>query len=152
MYNFIKGDIFEVGANILVNPVNCVGVMGKGLALQFKQKYPQMYVEYRNICNRNMLSIGKMHIWENNDITIINFPTKIHWRDKSKYEYISRGLDFLCNLFIGEQNIIKDDDIIAIPPLGCGLGGLDWNKVKTIIEDKLQPFKDLKAKILILEP
>lgn len=141
-------DIFESKAKVLVNPVNCVGVMGKGLALQFKQRFPQNYKEYRKFCDRDEFKVGNLIIFgpENNKI-IINFPTKVHWRDSSRYEYIELGLQKLVTYDGFKRYDIKS---IAIPPLGCGLGGLDWNKVKPMI---IEAFKDLPdIEVILYEP
>lgn len=125
-----SGDIFVTNADILVNPVNCVGVMGAGLALQFKNRFPDNYRVYRNWCQSGDATIGKLCFYKtNNNQIIINFPTKDHWRYKSKYEYIEKGLitlqKYVNNIYVKS---------IAIPPLGCGLGGLEWDKVVKLIE------------------
>ena len=104
---------------ILVNPVNCVGVMGAGLAKKFKLMFPENYIFYRK--NYRSLKPGKLLIYRG-EKTIINFPTKTHWREKSKIEYITTGL--------AEVEKLETDEFIFIPALGCGLGGLSWDKVR----------------------
>ncbi len=130
---YTSGDIFESDMQVLVNPVNTVGVMGKGLAKQFKIKYPKMFVDYKQACDEEAFTIGQLHLYHTDTKWILNFPTKTHWRAKSKLEYIEAGLQ----QFIG---IYKDKDIksIAFPMLGCGLGGLDWvNQVRPLMEQYL---------------
>ena len=147
MIEFVKGNIFSSNVEALVNPINCVGVMGKGLALQFKNKYYNMFIEYQLLCKNDKIKIGKMYVYDtgflDNPKYIINFPTKIHWKNSSEYKYIRRGMDDLVN-------VIKDKNIksIAIPKLGCGLGDLDWNIVRGTICGKLQPLlNDVEIKI-----
>lgn len=113
----------------LVNPVNTVGIMGKGLALIFKNKYPEMFAEYKIQCYNSALDIGKLFIWEGEKKQIICFPTKKNWRDPSRLEYIESGLDELVRTYKGLT--------IAFPMLGCGLGGLDWVDVKPLMEKYL---------------
>mgnify|MGYP000880146280 FL=1 len=145
MIEYKNGDILKEDAEAIVNTINCVGVMGKGLALQFKNKYPENFIQYKQACKEYKVQIGKMFIYHTeqfiNPKYIINFPTKKDWRSNSKIEYIENGLDDLIK-------VIKELDIksIAIPPLGCGLGGLDWTIVKQIIETKLSK---LECKIII---
>ena len=146
MIIYKAGDIFKEKTEAIVNPVNCVGVMGKGLALQFKIKYPGNFKRYQRACELNKMQPGKMLVTENYDTKrtlIINFPTKRHWRDSSKIEDIQTGL-------IDLTKIIKSLNIksIAIPPIGCGLGGLDWNKVRDLIDHELS---HLNVKIIVLD-
>lgn len=131
------GNIFDTKVEALVNPVNTVGVMGKGLALEFKKRFPINYSYYRFDCDNNRMEIGKMLIYSGSDLVaplkyIINFPTKNHWRNNSKVEYINSGLTDLVKMINFTE--IKS---IAIPPLGCGNGGLDWLVVKPLIESYL---------------
>ena len=125
-----KGNIFNSSCEFLVNPVNCVGVMGKGLALEFKNKYPLNFQKYKAFCDNASFHIGKLLIVYENNKFIVNFPTKKHWRNKSDLEFIKIGLEEL-------KVAIKDFNIksIALPKLGCGLGGLDWNEVFVLIKD-----------------
>ncbi len=122
--------IFDSQAQALVNPVNCVGVMGRGLAKDFAIRYPDMLASYIAKCAAGFKP-GELHVWQSQSLTIINFPTKIHWRDPSKIEYIVQGLDSLLDL-CQKWNFQS----IAIPALGCGLGQLHWPAVKTLILDR----------------
>jgi len=149
MLKFVTGNFFDFDADIRINTVNCVGVMGAGAALQFKNKFPDMYKDYYQACSRNNVKIGNGHVWEQEDmfksITIINFPTKKHWRNPSKYEYIEKGLEWLHNILIAK----RDSSVVTLPALGCGHGGLDWNNVKELI---VQYLNDLPCTILVFEP
>ena len=148
MMEFVTGNMFDAEVEALVNTVNTVGVMGKGIALQFKQTFPENYRLYRAACQRGEVTTGKMFVvYESNVLggrIIVNFPTKEHWRSPSRYEYIETGL-------VDLRRVIEERDIrsIAIPPLGCGNGGLDWSRVKTIIE---QALGDLDARIVVFTP
>ncbi len=149
MIKYITGNILESNAEALVNTVNTVGVMGKGIALQFKKAYPNNYKAYSEACKRNEIETGKLFVVKDSNFSsgekyIINFPTKKDWRNPSEYSYISTGLDDLI-LVLKEYKIQS----IAIPPLGAGNGGLDWEKVKKIIEQKLG---DIEAEIIVYEP
>lgn len=127
------GDIFGSSMKTLVNTVNCVGVMGKGVALEFKKRYPDMFREYEARCKDKEVRPGKPYLY--NDLTgisILLFPTKDHWRSPSKLEYIVQGLDWFVNHY--EELRI---DSIAFPPLGCGNGGLKWEDVGPIMYQKL---------------
>ncbi|EKQ3401493.1 macro domain-containing protein, partial [Escherichia coli] len=149
MIRFVDGDFFDYAADIRINTVNCVGVMGAGVAFAFKNKFPEMYDEYVLLCKKGDISPGKPAVWKNadaygNDIEIINFPTKDHWKNKSKYEYIEKGLVWLSNYL--EH---KNGKIITLPALGCGHGGLDWEIVKKMIQDSLS---NNKNEILVFSP
>jgi O-acetyl-ADP-ribose deacetylase (regulator of RNase III) len=128
-----SGDILESPAEALVNTVNCVGVMGRGIALQFKNRYPENYKEYAQACKLNEVRPGTMFVTNTNQFQgpryIINFPTKRHWRGKSRLEDIDAGLADLVRV-VADLKITS----IAIPPLGCGLGGLSWPLVKARIQ------------------
>ena len=129
MIKIIKnGNIFLSPSIAIVNPVNTVGVMGKGLALEFKNRFPKNFNYYQNQCLLGKFNIGNIITVRENDKIIINFPTKKHWKDKSKYEYIEQGLEKL--ILVVEKMNLKS---IAFPKIGCGLGGLDWNIVKNMI-------------------
>ncbi len=145
MIKFTSGDMFETNAEIRINTVNCVGVMGAGVALAFKNKYPEMFKEYQKDCKNKKVQPGKMYIWKNliGD-WIINFPTKTHWRKPSRYEDIETGLVSLRKYLIDKGPVS-----VTLPALGCGHGGLDWNRVKGMIEKYLG---DLDAKIDVFEP
>ena len=146
MITYITGDIFKQEVEALVNPVNCVGVMGKGLALQFKEKFFDNYCLYKKACERDKVAIGSMFVTQTYYLTppyfIINFPTKKHWRALSKLEYIEEGLYDLVKAI--DYYSIKS---IAIPPLGCGLGGLNWEDVKALI-DKILVTVDCEITVL----
>lgn len=132
----LKGDLLRDDAEALVNTVNCVGVMGKGLALSFERCFPEMFQLYRMASLNNEVRIGRMHLWRNpigQPRLVINFPTKMHWRNPSQLEWIAAGLFDLTGVIRAEQ--LKS---IAIPPLGCGLGGLQWPTVRRLIHDVLQ--------------
>lgn len=149
MIEFVTGDFFDYKADIRINTVNCVGVMGAGVALEFKNRYPDMFKEYVNVCKNNDIYPGQPHIWEEYDLfstcTIINLPTKIHWRNPSEYEYIEKNLIWLRNFLIE-----KDEElVVTLPALGCGHGGLNWSIVKSMICNYLN---DIKAKVLVFEP
>lgn len=149
MINFLTGDLLRANAEALVNTVNTVGVMGKGIALQFKEAFPYNNKVYVQACKNKELEPGKLlAVWDTNLLygkkLIINFPTKIHWRQPSQYEYIAQGLQALKELIL-KENIRS----IAIPPLGAGNGGLDWEKVKPMITQALQ---DMPVDVQIYEP
>ncbi|MEM1165517.1 MAG: macro domain-containing protein [Planctomycetota bacterium] len=129
-----KGNLLHADADALVNTVNCVGVMGKGIALQFKQAFPDMNKVYEKACKRGEIVPGRVHVWETGSLTgpqyIINFPTKREWYTKSRYADIESGLESL----VGEIRRMHIESI-AVPPLGCGNGGLAWSKVRPMIEE-----------------
>ncbi|MBE0492610.1 MAG: macro domain-containing protein [Sulfurospirillum sp.] len=149
MIEYKIGDILKQDVEAIVNTVNCVGVMGRGLAQQFKNKYPQNFKEYTTACKKEEVLPGKMFVHHTGQLTnpkyIINFPTKRHWKGKSKLEDIESGLDDLLQVI--QKLHIKS---IAIPPLGSGLGGLDWRVVKEKITQKLADVQDVQ--ISIFEP
>ena len=144
MIQFVVDDILESNAFCLVNTVNCEGRMGKGIAWQFKQKYPENEKYYISACQNGEMKIGKVLLFNEKNKLIANFPTKDKWREKSEYIFIEKGLDDLKEKIL--SNRIAS---IAIPPLGCGNGGLLWDKVKTIIWEKLD---NLYSEITIYEP
>lgn len=132
MINYISGDIFKDAAESIVNPVNCLGVMGKGLALAFKNKYPENYKVYRSFCDKKMLHPGEIFTHftgHNQPKAIYNLATKGDWRENSKLSWINSGLE---NLIV----CLKQDSInsVALPAIGCGLGGLQWKIVKNSID------------------
>ncbi|MDI9313282.1 MAG: macro domain-containing protein [Hydrotalea sp.] len=144
-----KGKIEDADAEALVNSVNCVGVMGRGVALAFKEKYSNNFKEYEKACQDGLVQTGKMFVYSTKNIFnpkyIINFPTKVHWRGKSKIEYIEDGLQDLINA-VKKYKIQS----IAIPPLGCGLGGLNWQEVSILIKNSFQDLPDVK--VFLYEP
>lgn len=133
MLTYIQGDIFSSPAQVLVNTVNTVGVMGKGIALEYKKRYPEMFNQYKVQCDNHKLLIGKLMLWYGPDHWILQFPTKEHWRNPSKMEYIEKGLMAFVNKY-ADYNISS----IAFPKLGCGNGELDWTKVKPLMEKYLK--------------
>lgn len=135
---YTKGDIFESQCQSIINTVNCEGKMGKGLAYQFKKKFPEMEQDYVKVCLDGELYPGKLHIYQEKNFLIINFPTKKKWREKSKIEYIIIGLRKLK-----EEIIKRGINSVAIPPLGAGNGGLNWNEVKTEINRELLDIEDV---------
>lgn len=136
MIRYTQGDILTAEAEALVNTVNCVGVMGRGIALQFKQAFPPNFKAYAAACKRGEVQPGRMLVFDTGQLTtprfIINFPTKRHWRGKSRIEDIEAGLAALV-----EEVRTRNIRSIAIPPLGSGLGGLDWDDVRPRIERAL---------------
>ena len=133
LIKYETGDMFASGAECLINTVNCEGYMGKGIAYQFKMKFPENNKSYVKACRNGSLRPGTLHVFVEDGITIINFPTKDRWREKSKLSYIETGLDEFLRVLPDLQ--VKS---IAIPPLGCGNGGLQWPVVKRLIEEKLE--------------
>lgn len=149
MIEFTHGDILQSDAEALVNTVNCVGVMGRGIALQFKNRFPGNFQAYAAACSSELVQPGRMFVYETRSLTnpkfIINFPTKRHWKGKSRIEDIEAGLTALANE-------IRDRGIksIAIPPLGAGLGGLSWNDVRPRIIEAMKAVTDVR--VLVFEP
>lgn len=134
MIEYIEGNIFNSPAQVIVNTVNTVGVMGKGLALSFKKRYPQMFEVYKRACEKHQLTIGKLMLFYAPDHWILMFPTKENWRNPSKFEYLEAGLKKFVNTY-AEKGITS----IAFPKLGCGNGELSWNDVRPIMEKYLKP-------------
>lgn len=133
MITYVQGSLFSSPADVLVNTVNLVGVMGKGIAKEFKRIYPEMFREYRIVCERGELQIGTMHYWHGRNKSILNFPTKRHWRSRSQVEDIRKGLTTFAQTY--DQLAVKS---IAFPQLGCGNGELDWNsEVRPVMEEIL---------------
>ncbi len=136
-------DYFNLDVQTLVNPVNCLGVMGAGLALQFKRRYPAMYDQYRQDCLNGLYEPGKLMLWKESDVhynQVINFPTKKQWQAPSKLEYIEAGLvDFV--------NRYKDFEIVSVafPRLGCGFGGLKWDDVQPLMYKYLDQLIDIQV-------
>jgi len=148
MIKFTVGNLLDSDAEALVNTVNTVGVMGKGIALMFKERFPENYRLYAAACKAKEVTTGKVFVTEVNDLNglkwIINFPTKQHWRSPSQLIWVKEGLTDLKN-FILTHNVRS----IAIPPLGAGNGGLSWNEVKPLIESELG---SLNVEIVVFEP
>ena len=149
MIEYKSGDILTERTEALVNTVNCVGVMGRGIALQFKKMFPENFKAYAAACKRTEVQPGRLFTFEPREYTnpryIINFPTKRHWRGESRIEDIESGLQALT------EEIRKHKiQSIAIPPLGSGLGGLDWQQVRSCIEAALRDIKEVQ--IIVYEP
>lgn len=149
MIEYVTGDILASDAEALVNTVNCVGIMGRGIALQFKNAFPENYKAYAKACDREQVQPGRMFVFENNRLHepkyIINFPTKRHWKGKSRMGDIESGLVALTHEII-ERKIRS----IAVPPLGSGLGGLNWAEVRPRIEKALADIPGLR--VVVYEP
>lgn len=132
MITYVKGDLFNSPAKIIVNTVNTVGLMGKGVALEYKKRYPEMFAEYQKLCEDKKLDIGQLFLWRKSDKWVLLFPTKKHWRNPSDLAYIEQGLIKFS------QNWDKmNANSIAFPRLGCGNGGLSWSEVKPLMEKYL---------------
>ncbi len=132
MITYLETSVFESPAQTLVNTVNTEGVMGKGIAKEFKGRYPVMYREYRSLCDNHQLQIGQLHLWRGDKRWVLNFPTKSTWRQPSKIEYIKAGLAKFVDSY--ERLGINS---ISFPPLGCGNGNLDWADVRPVMESYL---------------
>jgi len=149
MIEYTSGDILQADAEALVNTVNCVGVMGRGIALQFKHLYPENFKAYKTACEHREVLPGRMFLYETGQLTpprfIVNFPTKRHWRGTSRIEDIQAGLQDLVKV-IQEKGIQS----IAIPPLASGLGGLEWEHVKPLIVSALSPLQHVR--VILYEP
>jgi O-acetyl-ADP-ribose deacetylase (regulator of RNase III) len=149
MIEYKTGNILDADVEALVNSVNCVGFMGRGIALQFKKVWPENFKAYAAACRRQEVQPGRMFVFETGRLTnpryVINFPTKRHWRGKSRIEDIEAGLEALA-----EEIRRRGIRSIALPPLGCGLGGLEWTEVRSRIEQALGGLTDVR--ILVFEP
>lgn len=149
MIEFKTGDILQADAEALVNTVNCIGIMGRGIALQFKNAFPENFKAYEAACMREEVQPGKMFVFETGTMTnpkyIINFPTKRHWRGKSRIEDIASGLKALV-----EEIRARGIRSVAIPPLGSGLGGLNWADVRSRIVEALRGLNDVQ--VIVFEP
>lgn len=149
MISFTTGNLLEADVEAVVNTVNTVGIMGKGIALMFKDKFPQNFKEYARACKNGELRVGKVFVTENKELFgpkwIVNFPTKNHWRDRTRLAWIEDGLADLVRVI--RENGIRS---IAVPPLGCGNGGLDWADVRPLVVSALESVGDLDA--VVFEP
>lgn len=147
---FCSGDLFASGAQALVNTVNCRGAMGKGIALEFKKRYPQMFAAYQKECAAGAIKTGRVSVYRQIDLheerLIINFPTKDDWRNPSQLKWIKEGLIHLAYV-LGREKVAS----VAIPALGCSNGGLSWLEVRPIMAAMLAPLGD-DLEILIYEP
>ncbi len=149
MIELQRGDILKAKADALVNTVNCVGVMGRGIALQFSKAFPEVFRAYEAACQRGEVQPGRVLSYDLNRFEqphyVINLPTKKHWRGKSRMEYIEAGLDALV-----EEVRRLGLKSVAVPPLGCGLGGLDWSQVRPRIQRAFEAMPDVH--VLLFEP
>ena len=149
MMRFIQGNLLEAPVEALVNTVNTVGVMGKGIALMFKEAFPANFLAYEDACKRHEIKIGRMFVTETGALSgprwVINFPTKKHWRQPSKLEWITEGLGDLKRVI--QQKHIRS---IALPPLGSGNGGLIWREVRQQVERVLGDLEDVD--VVVYEP
>lgn len=149
MVTYTQGNLLEADVDAVVNTVNTVGIMGKGIALMFKEQFPRNFEAYARACDAGEVRTGKMFVTENKELFgprwIINFPTKTHWRVKTKIEWVEDGLKDLVRV-IREKGI----NSIAIPPLGCGNGGLDWRDVRPLLESALAELEGVNA--IVYEP
>ncbi|MGR9171990.1 macro domain-containing protein [Rhizobium sp. KDH_Rht_773_N] len=132
MLVYRRTDLFSSPAQTLVNTVNCVGIMGKGIAKEFKNREPEMFRAYQKICDEKLLEPGKLWLWRGKDYLTLNFPTKIHWRNPSRIEWIEMGLQ----KFVATYQAVGIREI-SFPRLGCGNGGLDWADVRPLMEKYL---------------
>ena len=151
MIRLLSGNMFDCQVDALVNTVNCVGVMGAGVALQFKMRYPEMFQDYVRRCRCGLARPGQPYAWRQEESlfgsdsrVVINFPTKDDWRNPSEYSYIESGLHWLREYLLQSPGLS-----IAIPALGCGYGGLDWKVVEGMIRTALG---DLENEILLFPP
>lgn len=136
MIIYKTGNLFNSNAQVITNTVNCVGVMGKGIALQFKNKFPEMFLDYKRKCDSGELKLGRPYLWTSGEVQVLNFPTKGHWKENSNLQDIESGLKYLA------ENYEKlEINSIALPPLGCGNGGLNWKDVKNLINKYLGPLE-----------
>lgn len=132
MITFRRTSLLDSPAQTLVNTVNCVGVMGKGLAKAFRDREPEMFKRYKSVCDEKLLEPGKLWLWRGTKSWVLNFPTKIHWRNPSKIEWVEAGLEKFVGAY-KEQEIRE----VSFPRLGCGNGGLAWQDVRPLMEDYL---------------
>lgn len=149
MISFTKGNLLQADVEAVVNTVNTVGIMGKGIALMFKEAFPENFKEYEAACKRGDVEIGRMFVTERRQLMgpkwIINFPTKKHWRNRTRMEWIVDGLNDLVTVI--EEKGIRS---IAVPPLGCGNGGLNWTDVRPTIYKALSKLSDVE--VIVYEP
>ncbi len=149
MIRFTTGNLLDAETEAIVNTVNTVGVMGKGVALQFREAFPDNYQAYKKACDARTVHVGEVFVTDNQALTgpkyIINFPTKKHWRHPSRIEYVTSGLRDLRRVL--EEKRVRS---VALPPLGCGNGGLEWEQVRTEIEKALGDLQDVE--VVVYQP
>lgn len=147
MIRYYTGTVFNSGADVFVNTVNCMGVMGAGIALEFRLRYPQMFEEYVRGCKEGEYKPGKVCLWKGTDKnSVLNFPTKVDWKYGSNIKWIEAGLDYFVNNY-QKMGITS----IAFPKLGTSKGGLDWNLVKPLMEKKLGELEKIEIIICMDE-
>ena len=139
--------VFDVPVQTIVNPVNCEGFMGKGLALEIKRRFPQAFRKYERSCVRGEMRIGTLQLVKTDPQWVLNFPSKEHWRQKSKMSYIEAGLRTFRATY--KRRKITS---IAFPPLGCGSGGLNWHDVRPVMEQYLDNLRDLDIYFCLGKP
>lgn len=139
---FTDGNFWLLPVDVQVNTVNVVGVMGKGIALEFKTRYPEMFKEYVRVCRDNQIQPGGIHVWENR---VINVATKDHWRDPSKYEWIEAGCQAIADWLGKQEKILK----VACPAMGCANGGLNFSMIASIMSDA---WGNLPHQIVVFKP
>jgi len=142
MIKKIKGNIFNTSCQTLVNTVNCIGVMGKGIALECKLRFPPMFEKYKEYCEKKLIKPGSLQLWKESRPWILNFPTKLHWKDPSKIEYLEKGLEKFQKEYSN-----KSITSIAFPLLGASLGGLSEELVYRTMTKYLEPLKNLDIEI-----
>ncbi len=146
MIKLTQGDILKAQTEALVNTVNCVGIMGRGIALQFRKAFPENFKAYKQVCDRKQLHPGEVFVYDLGRLEpprlVINFPTKRHWKGKSKLEDIQAGLEALVR-----EIRVRGIRSVAIPPLGCGLGGLNWDVVRPMIEEAFASLPEVYVEV-----
>jgi len=142
MIKKIKGNIFNTSCQVLVNTVNCIGVMGKGMALECKLRFPEMFIQYKDSCDKKLFKPGYLQLYKNSQPWILNFPTKIHWKDPSKIEYLEKGLKKFQDEYLN-----KNISSIAFPLLGASLGGLSEEIVYETMTKYLEPLNNIDIEI-----
>lgn len=146
MLRYYEGTIFNTNSQTIVNTVNCFGVMGAGIALEFKLRYPEMFKKYEEMCKQQKYIVGRPRLYKDGSINILNFPTKKHWKTPSKIEWIEEGLRYFAQNY-KKANITS----IAFPKLGTNNGGLKWNNVKILMEKYLNGLEDIDIIICLDE-
>lgn len=146
MIEYTESSIFSLRVDAVVNPVNTKGVSGAGLALEFKMRHPEAHSAYVTRCRRGLLRVGEVYAVKDGTMQVVHFPTKTHWRQPSELTYIRDGLVSLRAWLQSHRTMVKS---IAIPALGCGLGGLSWADVRPLIEEALA---DLPTRVIVCEP
>ena len=142
MLKKIKGNIFNTRCQTLVNTVNCIGVMGKGIALECKLRFPDMFKKYKKFCDKKLIKPGSLQLWSNSKPWVLNFPTKVHWKDPSRIDYLEKGLEKFSNEY-SKKNITS----IAFPLLGASLGGLPEELVYKTMIKYLEPLDNIDIEI-----